>query len=133
MRWTASAATSSGPTTRRIGNVARSCSRRASSWSPSREADELSLQVVEGSVQRRARGVLAFGQPRLDLLERERVVAEERRVLLEVSTRGRRRLAVPLDRSRLAEPRHAVVPELDLDDVGLVARLSGDDERLGEP
>ena len=31
MRWTASAAMSAGPTTRRIGRVARSCSRRASS------------------------------------------------------------------------------------------------------
>ena len=30
---------SAGPTTRRIGRVSRSCSRRASSWSPSSEAD----------------------------------------------------------------------------------------------
>ena len=33
MRWRASAAMSLGPTTRRIGSVVRSCSRRASSWS----------------------------------------------------------------------------------------------------
>src|SRR3989442_1312623 len=34
MRCTASAAMSAGPTTRRIGSVVRSCSRRPSSWSP---------------------------------------------------------------------------------------------------
>src|SRR6478609_1001379 len=39
IRWTASAATSPGPTTRPIGSVARSWSRRCSSWSPSSEAD----------------------------------------------------------------------------------------------
>ena len=39
IRWTASAATSAGPTTRPIGSVARSCSRRASSSSPSSDAD----------------------------------------------------------------------------------------------
>src|SRR5712692_1272673 len=33
------AAMSAGPTTRRIGSVARSCSRRASSWSPRIAAD----------------------------------------------------------------------------------------------
>jgi hypothetical protein len=39
MRWTASAAMSAGPTTRRIGSVVRSCSRRVSSSSP-RIADD---------------------------------------------------------------------------------------------
>src|SRR4051794_31571504 len=39
MMWTASAATSAGPTTRPIGSVVRSSSRRASSPSPSSEAD----------------------------------------------------------------------------------------------
>src|SRR5271157_721801 len=39
MRWTASAAMSAGPTTRPIGSVVRSCSRRSSIRSPSSEAD----------------------------------------------------------------------------------------------
>ena len=39
IRWTASAAMSAGPTTRPIGSVVRSCSRRASSWSPRIAAD----------------------------------------------------------------------------------------------
>ena len=39
MRWTASAATSAGPTTRPMGSVARSSSRRASSPSPRSDAD----------------------------------------------------------------------------------------------
>ena len=39
MRWTASRAMSAGPTTRPIGSVVRSCSRRASSWSPRSDAD----------------------------------------------------------------------------------------------
>ena len=39
MRCTARAAISAGPTTRPMGSVARSWSRRASSWSPSSDAD----------------------------------------------------------------------------------------------
>src|SRR3954447_20883560 len=39
MTWTASAATSAGPTTRPTGSVARSSARRASSWSPRIDAD----------------------------------------------------------------------------------------------
>ena len=39
MRWMASAAMSAGPTTRLMGSVVRSCSRRASSRSPSSDAD----------------------------------------------------------------------------------------------
>src|SRR5205823_6200498 len=40
MMWTARAATSAGPTTRPIGSVPRSSSRRASSPSPRSEADK---------------------------------------------------------------------------------------------
>src|ERR1700681_351090 len=40
MMWTARAATSAGPTTRPVGNVARSSLRRSSSRSPSSDADK---------------------------------------------------------------------------------------------
>ena len=99
---------------------------------PDRDAEQLPLQVVERAVERRACGVLAGRQPSLDLLERERVVAEQRRLLLDVGERGGGRLVVTLDRRRLAEAGDAVVAQLDLDDVGLVARLARDHERLGE-
>ena len=46
---------------------------------PDRDAEQLALEVVQRAVERRPRGVLARRQPRLDLLERERVVAEQRR------------------------------------------------------
>ena len=41
-----------------------------------RPPDELALEVVQRGVDRGARSELARGQPRHDLLERERVVAE---------------------------------------------------------
>ena len=87
---------------------------------------------MERPVERRPGRVLARRQPRLDLLERERVVAEPGRCRLEVRERGRARLVVALDRRALAEAGDAVVAQLDLDDVVLVARLARDHERLGE-
>ena len=99
---------------------------------PGREAEELPLEVVERPVERGARGVLAGRQPGLDLLERERVVAEERARGLEIGERRRPRLVVPLDRRALAEARDLSVPQLDLDDIVLVARLARDHERLGQ-
>jgi hypothetical protein len=88
---------------------------------------------VERSVEGRPRRVLARGQARLDLLERERVVAERARGLLEPGEPGSPGLLVALDRRRLAAAGAALVRELDLDDLGLVARLARDHERLGEP
>ena len=55
-----------------------------------------------------------------DLVERPRVVAELD--ALEPGERRVRRLVVALDRRGLAEPGDAVVPDLDLDDLGLVLR-----------
>ena len=72
-------------------------------------------------------------EPRADLLERERVVAEQR-------ARAPRRTRVPTPPSRRSarsgaaspQPVAPVVLERDLDDLGLVVRLSRDPERLGE-
>ena len=61
-----------------------------------------------------------------------RTDARQWRARFDVGERRGGRLAVALDRRRLAEAGD-VMPELDLDDVGLVARLAGDHERLGEP
>ena len=94
------------------GPARRSPSSRQTGW-PS----ELALQVVERGVERRARRELARREPLDHLLERERVVAQELRVLLDVRQRGLGRLAVAVDRARLAEARDAGVPELDDDDV----------------
>ena len=49
-----------------------------------RDAEQLAREVVERAVERRSRRDLARGRARLDLLERERVVAEQLRVLLDV-------------------------------------------------
>src|SRR5581483_9454028 len=95
-------------------------------------ADQLSLQVVQGRVDRRACGPLAGRQPRHDLLERERILAERAGVLLDVCERGRGGFVVALDRRRLAVAAHAVVRDRHVDDVLRVARAARDDERLGE-
>ena len=87
---------------------------------------------MERAVERGPGGVLSRRQPRLDLLERERVVAEQRRVLLDVGERGLRRLLVAVDRRALAVADDAVMPQLDLEHLLLVARLARDHERLGE-
>ena len=87
---------------------------------------------MQGAVERGPGRVLARRQPALDLLEREGVVAELRCRRLEVPERGLARLAVALDRRPLAEAAEAVVVELDLDDVLLVARLARDHKRLRE-
>jgi hypothetical protein len=88
---------------------------------------------VESAVQRCLGGVLPGGQPRLDLLEREGVVAQQCPCRIEIGERRLARLLVPLDRCALAEPRDAVVGQLHLDDIVLVARLAGDHEGLREP
>jgi len=65
-------------------------------------------------------------------LERERIVAEHARVLLDVGERGARRFAVALDRSAFPEPGDAVVADLNLGDLCDVGALARDDEGLGE-
>src|SRR5581483_4588198 len=90
---------------------------------PDRLAEQLPLQVVESRVDRRARRELACGEPRHDLLERERIVPDRGRVLLDLGKRRSRRLAEAGD-TRMAQ----------LDDQRLrrVGRSAGDDERLRE-
>jgi hypothetical protein len=89
---------------------------------------------VQRRVQRRLRGPLArlLLEPRADLLECERVVAEVARVPLDERECRFGALLVAVDGRRLAAPDEAVVLDLDLDDVLPVARLAGDHERLGE-
>ena len=90
-----------------------------SNWWTGRPS-ELALEIVQRGVERGARGELPLGQARHDLLERERVVAEQPGMLLDVRLRRLRRLVVALDRRRLAEAVHAAVPDLHLDDALLV-------------
>ena len=94
--------------------------------------EQLALEVVEGPVERRLGGVLArdLGEPLADLLQRERVVAEQVSVLLDERERRLRRLVVAVDRRRLAPTDVPVVAQLDLHDVLPVARLARDHERL---
>ena len=86
---------------------------------PRRQAEELPLEIVERTVESGARGVLAGRQPGLDLLERERVVAEQRSRCLQIRERRLDRLVVPLDRRPLTEAGELSVPQLDLDDIAL--------------
>ena len=71
---------------------------------------------------RRFRRLLAraLAQPRLDRLERERVIAEELARVLDERERGGRRLTVVLGRRRLAEAADAVMADLDEHHLGLV-------------
>src|SRR5579884_2024707 len=94
--------------------------------------DELPLQVVQRRVDGRPGGELARGQPGQDLLERERIVAEELRDLVDVRERRLRGLVVALVRRRLAVAAHAVERDGHVYDVLRVARAARDDERLRE-
>ena len=117
-----------------IAEPDRPARRRAGAAQPEQPpdglAEQLALQVVERGVEGGSRGELARGQPRHHLLERERVVPEQLGVLLDVRPRRLGRLVVAVERLRLAEARHARVPQLDDDDVLRVARAARDDERL---
>src|SRR5882672_10712583 len=75
---------------------------------------------------------LARRKSLLDRFERKGVVAEQLAVLLDVCKRGLRALSVVVDRGRLAEARDLAVTYLHEDDLGGVARLPRDDERLRE-
>ena len=68
---------------------------------------------MKRGVDRGPRGELALRQPRHDLLDRERVVADELGVLLDVGERGLGGLVVALDRLRLAVADLVAVPELE--------------------
>ena len=67
-----------------------------------------------------------------DVLERERVVSDERTVVVDEPQRRLRRLVVALDRRALAVAGDALVRDRHLYDVGVVRRLPRDDERLRE-
>ena len=110
-------------------------SRREPEQPPQRHAEPLADPVVKRAVERG----LATGQavdvlePLLDVLERERVVADERRSggAQEVDD-GVDGLAAVVDGRRLAAPDDALVLELDLNDRLIRARAARDAERLGE-
>ena len=89
---------------------------------------------MERSVERGLGGVLArdLGEPLADLLQGERIVAEQVSVLLDERERRLGRLVVAVDRRSLAPADVAAVAQLDLDDVLPVARLASDHERLGQ-
>ena len=86
---------------------------------PRRLAGELAAQVVERRVEGRLRGWLAreLREPALDRLERERVVAEQLRRLVEERLGTPDALAVVLLGLGLAEAARAVVSDLDPEDV----------------
>ena len=99
---------------------------------PDGDAGELAAEVVQRTVDRRLAGVLArpFGEPRLDLVERERVVAELRG--LDEGEGGRGRLVVAVDRRRLAPSHLALVLDRHVDNLGDVLGAARDREPLGE-
>ena len=117
-----------------IAEPHRPARRRAGAAQPEQPpdglAEQLALQVVERGVEGGPRSELARGQPLHHLLERERVVPEQLGVLLDVPPRRVDRLAVVVERLRLAEAGDARVPHLDGDDVLAVPRAARDDERL---
>jgi hypothetical protein len=71
-----------------------------------------------------------LGESALDLVECKRVVTQIRRV--DEGERGLRRLAVAVDRRRLAPPHLAVALDRDVDDLGDVLRAARDGEDLRE-
>ena len=89
---------------------------------------------MQRRVERTFRRLLAsdLPDPRADLLEGERIVADEVGVLLDERERTLGGLAVALDRRRLSPALGAVVLDRDVDDVRPVLRLPADHERLRE-
>src|SRR5882672_7430878 len=75
---------------------------------------------------------LARRKSLLDRFERKGVLAQQLAVLLDVCKRGLRGLSVVVDRGRLAEAGDLAVTYLHEHDLGGVARLPRDDERLRE-
>src|SRR5215211_7440656 len=112
----------------------RSLGRQAEQ-APDRHAEALADPVVERRVEGGLAGGLAINvlEPLLDRLERERVVAHERRRRgCEELGRGVDRLAAVVDGRRLAAPDDAVVLELDLDERLARPRAARDAELLGQ-
>ena len=107
------------------GPERRSPSSRQTGWPSS-----LPCRSWRAASRAGSRGELAGGEPLHHLLERERVVPEQLGVLLDVRLRRLDRLAVVVERLRLAEAGDARVPQLDDDDVLAVSRAARDDERL---
>ena len=87
---------------------------------------------MQRRVERAFRRLLAsdLPDPCADLLEGERIVADEADVLLDERERTLGGLAVALDRRPLPPALGAVVPDRDVDDVRPVLRLPADHERL---
>ncbi len=85
------------------------------------KADELPLQIVKRRVDGGACGELLAREPVEDLVEGERIVTEAVGVVLEIGERGLRRLVVAVDRRRFPEAGDAVLRDLDLHDLRVVA------------
>src|SRR5439155_5938178 len=102
---------------------------------PNRQAGELPAEIVQCGVDGRLSRLLSgpLAEPRVDRLERERVVSEQRGRLLDERERRFGRLLVALDRGRLAVTGDALVRELDEHDLRLVRGAARDDERLRHP
>ena len=100
--------------------------------SMSGDPEQLPLQIVQRSVDCRLRRLLSRNrrQPRADLLQRKRVVSDELGVLLDEAGRRRRPTRRSGRRGRLSVSGDARVSNRDVDDVCMVGRFSGDDERL---
>ena len=116
-------AMSSGSPSQTVHEVGGPARGRPSSRHTGRPS-ELPAEVVQRRVERRLRRPLAglLLQPRADLLERERVVAEQSSACSSTNASAdSARLVVAVDRRRLAVADDAVVAQLDLDDVVPVA------------
>ncbi len=99
-----------------------------------RQPEQLPLEVVQRRVECRFRGLLAGygGKALAEVLEGERIVAEELGVLEHECLGGRRRLVVAVDRRSLPVAGGAVVRNGDVEHVSVIGRLARDDEGLGE-
>src|SRR5262249_491465 len=110
--------------------------RRAAARQPeqamSRKPQQLALQVVQRRIESRLRRLLAGNRAEAltDVLERERIVADESGVLLHELECRLHRLLVALDRRSLAVAGDAFVGDRDMHDIREVGGLPGDGERL---
>ena len=95
---------------------------------------ELPAEVVQCGIERSLRSRFAgnIRKTAADLVECERVLAEECSAGIETRDRRRDALAVVILRSRLAIPAHAVVTELDLDELDVDVRRPRDPKRRAE-
>ncbi len=98
------------------------------------DVEQLPLEIVQRSVDCRFRRLLPgnTGEPLTDLLECERVVSDELGVLLDEPGGGPDGLAVAVDRGGFSVSGRVPVMNRNLNDIGMVGRFSGDDERFRE-